>query len=376
MGQFPITTPTGYNNANDTVEQKFTKSQTYADNSFTAADTAIKALQSFMGTVEEISTTVNMALSLADLSPSTDVSSYLQDAPDNPITTADFTAIDNATPTSTLFSYSEDVPASFTGLMGDLQGHLTSILDDNGQGLLGASVENALINRETERDLLINQDAMQKVSAEWSKRRIPYPSGGFFNALTQVNTEYQNKRLDKSREIEVEARKIEIDVLKTTLSETNQLLGKIMDYNNKYWDRKLQAAKATVDIALEILKATIEKLKAKAEIYATDVQGFAAYMNAVTHVADSEIAAIKAKVEFAVGEGNIKIEGIKANIQQHVAEYQTSAELAKAVAQVTSQLAASAMAAVSASAQISHAVSTQAYGGSVATETWEHKLSS
>ena len=363
MGYVPVISPN-----QDTTEvvrtlvsEKFAATSLYASDAY---DKAISFLDSIIGLINNISdVNTDITLDEINLDPSINITSYLRNIPVPPI------FIYPTLPTDS-FSYTEDNYIS--SLLDLLKTKLTSIL--NGVSILDPSVENAIFNRESERDKLVLQDTKDRIASDWSERGFDLPGGGLFNALLQTDVEYQNKKLDKSRTIAEETRKIEVENIRTSIQESRQIENVLMDYKSKYWDRKLQAAKYIVDQAIVIFNAAVELIKTKANVYSTEVSAFASFIGALVSAANVEIAVIKGKVDYAVADGNLKVEIVKARIEEMKASVGLALQATDAGSRVAAQLAASALSAVSAGASLSVG-NTQAINSAIeASERWQHNI--
>ena len=345
------------------VNQKFAATAEYANTAFNTAMTFLNDIISLIQNIVDIDTDVD--IHHINFRPSFNISSYLRDIPVAPDITYP------ALPTDS-FSYTED--AYISALLDLLKTKLTSIL--NGVSILDPAVENAIFQRETERDELVLQESKDRLASDWSERNLELPGGGLFNSFLQVDVEYLNKRLDKSRAIAEETRKIEIENIRLAIQESRQIENVLMDYKNKYWDRKLQAASKVLEQALAIFNAAIELVKTKATVYGAEVSAFASYIGALVAAANIEVMVIRGKMEYTVAEANIRIEQIKAEIEEMKAASGIAVNATDAGAKVAAQLAASALSAVSVGANLK-VDNSQAVNASIqAEEQWNHNISS
>lgn len=62
-------------------------------------------------------------------------------------------------------------------------------------------VEEAIIRREHERAIQIQNDTIDRINAEWSRMRAPLPNGVLVAAIEEAELNFANKRLDASRDI-------------------------------------------------------------------------------------------------------------------------------------------------------------------------------
>lgn len=369
MSNVPIISPNLPNSAivRELVKEKFANTTIYADEAFDRAMLAIDDIVILLKNISDIDT--HITIDSLNLEPSIDLKSLIRNAPVNPITQADYDAIEDAKPRN-VFQYNETDYIS--ALLDGLRTKVTTIMQGGGSGL-GIIAEDAMFHREDERDALALQDAKDKTASDWAERNFELPGNGLFSEFTRVQTEYMNARLVKSRAITVETRNIEIENVRQAMKDAIAIETVLMDYKGKQWDRKLQAAKAILEEALAIFNAAIEILKTKASVYGEVVRAFAAEMEAIVSTAQAEIAIIKGKVDYAIAKANTSIATMNAKIDILKAKYGISLEGLKGIGSISSQVAASALSAVSASAHMQVGESQSLSAGISAEEKWTHQ---
>jgi len=62
-------------------------------------------------------------------------------------------------------------------------------------------VETAMVTRELERALQIQNDTIDRVNAEWSRKRAPLPNGTLIAAIEEAELTFGLKRTDTSRDV-------------------------------------------------------------------------------------------------------------------------------------------------------------------------------
>ena len=62
-------------------------------------------------------------------------------------------------------------------------------------------IEDAMFDRNTERDWQLHLDALDNIASEWSKRGFTLPNTNLSAALSMEEIDYRNKRMDVSRDI-------------------------------------------------------------------------------------------------------------------------------------------------------------------------------
>jgi len=63
------------------------------------------------------------------------------------------------------------------------------------------AVENAMVTRELERALQIQDDTIDRINAEWSRKRAPLPNGVLVAAIEEAELNFGLKRSDTSRDV-------------------------------------------------------------------------------------------------------------------------------------------------------------------------------
>lgn len=291
-----------------------------------------------------------------------------------------------------------------TSLLTALKAKLLSDIQSGGTGLADA-VENAIFNREVERALLAHHDAQDRISAEWSKRGFPLPTGALITALTEEELNYTNKRLDVSREISIKQAELAQTNTHFSIQQGVGLETVLMNFATACQNRIFEASKAYADalIALYNVEATkykimaeiyqilvtakIEELKGRVQIYTAEVEAYkaavqaeATRINAVAEVFRVELEQYKtdaavygtvsevavkvfsARIEQAVAKANLFLKDAEIEIKNYEAIKGLNIEALKASAQVMSQLVAGMWSSVSAAAEVRAS-------GSTSTET-------
>jgi hypothetical protein len=340
------------------VNEKYTLIDSFAAVWSDATEDYILDLQSAIESMTDVDTSISIAYS--NLNPSISLSELLKDAPESPIKNSDYNDLD--LPTSFSFDY---IWEEYTSSLKDsLRSRLKTIIDNNEDTGLTAAVESAMFSRETEREELVNQDAKDEVADDWGQRNWEIPSGGLFDGSIQIETEYQNKRLDRSRTITEETRKMAQNAQQNAYAEAN----KIEASELTYWARKqeglLTKAVELFNSGLRILELKYRKLEAKVNVYRTEADAFAATMQGQRAVADIEIAYARARVEQDRLRVEEQVAEIGGEIDQMKAKWSIGTDSIKALATIAAQITASALSSFTASAYVS-----SQYQGSVSNNT-------
>jgi len=276
------------------------------------------------------------------------------------------------TPPTDGLIYDEDANYS-DSLFNSFDQKLQSTLS-NVSTLLNSSIENAILQREKERDILINQDAVNAKASEWADRGCELPGGGLFTSIGQVSVDYQNALLTKSRDIAVESRKLEISNMHKLIEEINKFEEIRMQYKSGYWQRRLDAAKALLDRANIVFSGQIEIIKNKALVYQAVCTAYGSHANALSEFAKVKYDSIKGAIEYATLKVNARVGEINADIKELEFIHGSAIEGAKTQASLAAQIMSSALAAVNTSASISSGDSVSIDGNISISETWDHNL--
>ena len=114
----------------------------------------------------------------------------------------------------------------------------------------------------------------------------------------------------------------------------------------------LEAYKVGAEVFRIETEAEAQRVNAGTKVYETRAQVFGERVSGEGTRVNSEVAVFKAQSDVAVSEGQLRIEAAKANIQKLMQQITLLVESVKAGAQVSAQLAASALSAVNLSGQI------------------------
>lgn len=118
--------------------------------------------------------------------------------------------------------------------------------------------------------------------------------------------------------------------------------------------------KARTESFSTLVTAEAERIRALASVYQGDANVYQSQAQAIAARAGAESTIYKAESDVLIAEGNLRIEAARANIQKLVQQVQILSESVRAGAQVSAQLAASALSAVNLSGGISDSTSRSA----------------
>lgn len=228
---------------------------------------------------------------------------------------------------------------------------LMSDINSGGTGL-GAAVEAAIWAREAERDKLLNQDTKDLMAAEWSERGLPLPDGILAGNLSKVDIDYQNKKLDKSRAISEETRKLAIQNLQFSKDLSIKLEGVALTHFDSIWNRVLDVYKTKVNTYISQHELGLREILAKVETFKAQADVFIAQVQMAETLAQTEISLFNARIAQAYNQANIAVQNAQMNIEDVRTRNALKVQAMQSIAQMSAQMVASIYAGISASAHI------------------------
>jgi hypothetical protein len=338
----------------------------FANEFYDLVTTYLGQLTGLVTSIPDVDNTVSIPDVNTDVD-TTDLEALVRDFPVDPISGVTWPD----PPTDTLVfnedtDYSEDLFNAFDTKLQNVLADVTT--------LLNGTIENDILYRETERDAIVNQDAMSAKADEWAERGFELPGAGLFNNIGQVDTEYQNTLLTKSRDIAVESRKLEIENTQKILETINSFESIRMQYKSQYWTRRLDAAKTLLERGTIIFAGQIEVIKTKALTYQALTAAYASRAGALSDFAKVKFDGVRAAIEYASVQVNASVAELNSEISELEARYGLALEGVKSQANLAAQIMASALSAVSASAQISSSDSANMSTSLGSSEHWQHYM--
>jgi hypothetical protein len=252
---------------------------------------------------------------------------------------------------------------------------LTSNIKNGGTGL-SATIEADIWARDLERNEQQLEDSTDKIIQLWAKKGFSLPDGMLANSLSDVQKEYMNRKLDRSREIAIEQAKLEqsnlFKSLELTVSLADKLINMLIRYEelvfktqeatarfaNEYIDlqiktyaSKVEAYKATATVhemliraemaKVELYRAEIEAQKAIGDVNKLTVEVYSERLKATTIIIDrykTEVSAMvsELEVEKAKIESNkLQMDAWAKSADVNIAKYSGEVEMYKAASQVS-----------------------------------------
>lgn len=164
------------------------------------------------------------------------------------------------------FVWSEDYYDS--ALLGDVTNRLTTMLL-GGTGL-PAAIEQAIWDRGRAREDVIAKKATQEAYEEFAARGFALPPGALAGRVAEVAQKNREATSTFSRDVAIKQAELEVENLKFSVSTGIQLEGQLMTYAGQYAQRALEAAKTTVEVAINIFNAQVALFNARLQAYQTE----------------------------------------------------------------------------------------------------------
>ena len=169
-----------------------------------------------------------------------------------------------------------------------------------GTGLTPA-IEADIWDRDLERLIQASDDATDKLTSTWAKKGFSLPDGLLANSVSDLQKEFANKRIDRSREIAIEQARLEQSNLFKSMELGISLALKLIEQLNAYLEITFKAQEATAKYANEYIRLQIETLQSTIEIFKARVQAYEAEMKA----AQAAVDVYKAQIEGELGKVTI-----------------------------------------------------------------------
>ena len=292
----------------------------------------------------------------------------------------------------------------------DLQAALkTALIDfiENGGTGLGEDVEDALWERGRSRQELLNEKVYDEANEFFASRGYTIPPGALGGRLTEALAEQTRADAQLNFEILIEQARLARAQSEYTMNASLTLEGQDKEQFNNIANRTLEAAKVAVQVIIDLYNARVtayvakiegskltveaEKIKVDAavaanrgmiDVYTADIDGFKAKLAAEIGIveaiakvygykiagyeADARVAALdldaqiktyQAKIDQANNQTTLSLKEAELTIQSYLGALQLTSDAIKAGGNISSQIAASALSAVNASASLGDSVS-------------------
>jgi len=299
------------------------------------------------------------------------------------------------------FIYNEPIYQS--QMLEDLKAALIAYLESGGTGL-SATVEAALWARAEARKDLLNEKVYNEALNFFAARGFALPPGALTGRLTEALKEQARASAQINYEIMIEQARLAQTNTHFTITSAIQLEGQEREYFDKVATRAFNKARALVDVIINVYnakmqgyiakmegkKAEIDLARMKGELvitanrnttevfqamvskYEAELRAEIGIIEAIGRIYGFQTAGYEAKARVAIGELNAQVELFKGRVEQsnnqtklavmeaemvlraYIEAVRMQVAAAEGAANVSAQLAASAMSAVNASASVGY----------------------
>ncbi|RPI53398.1 MAG: hypothetical protein EHM49_04390 [Deltaproteobacteria bacterium] len=303
-----------FQKSQDIVDEKFEDGREYAQAAYQTAQETIQRLSDLASQLNNI----DVDLTIEDLTPPS-IDDFMGTPPGSPPDIelnmpADLTEADDVN----------------TAIRNKLLHDITE-----GSPAIPEDIETAIFGRENERALLVHQDTLDKISAEWSKRGFTLPDGLLAALLTQAQIDFANKRLDVSRDVAIKS---------FELSDANTKFA--IEKGIAWYAMRIETYKAKV-------QAEISRIDAIVKLYLGEAQVYQATAQVYTALTDAKVKKFEVQVKMALTRAELLIKDAELDMKNYEIMNSLKIEAMKAISGVAAQLVAGALSSVSASAHIS-----------------------
>jgi len=411
----------GANEAGQLVEDKFTAAQGYASDAMTTAEYYLNTLANLFTSIsvpdvdidysfQGVALTNNLSSLRPEAPSEEDLTPATVSVPGRPtfstitIPTIIIPSYDVVEPDTVDFNYSNSTYSS--DLNTALIAAVKTAIEDGGTGL-GEEAEAALWVRARERTTLENERLYAETEDYFAARGYEIPPGMLSGRLLEITKEINRNNEQLNYEISIEQARLTKEHNQFIISSAIQLEGQEKELFNASAARLLEAAKTAVEVILNTyktkvdayvaklqassLEVEIEKTKAEigtksnenlvaiyqsdieaykvrvatelsiieniAKVYSYKIAGYEADAKAVAVTLDGQIQEYKARIEQANNQTELSLKEAELTLQGYLGATGLTMEGQKAIANISAQLAASALSSVNASASLGDSLS-------------------
>lgn len=190
---------------------------------------------------------------------------------------------------------------------------------------LPPAIEQAIWDRSRAREDVIAKKATQETYEEFSARGFSLPPGALAGRVAEVWQKNREATSTLSRDVAVKQAEMEIDNMKFAVSTGIQLEGQMMTYSGQYAQRALEAAKTTVQVAIDIFNAQVALYNARLQAYQTEAQVYRELIQAET----LQLEQYRTEIEAQKLIGEINVQAIQV-YSERIKALLSSVELYKA----------------------------------------------
>lgn len=175
------------------------------------------------------------------------------------------------------FTFFEELYTS--ALLDELKAKLLYDLENGGYGIEPGD-EAELFQRARDREVEAALTRVEDAGRAMASRGFPLPPGELSIHIDRAWQEMQDKVSSASRDITLKRADMYVENRKFTIEQTKGLEQILIGYHNSVMERALNAAKATLEAALEIFKAQVSRFNARLDSYKSEGVVFEARVRA------------------------------------------------------------------------------------------------
>jgi len=196
-------------------------------------------------------------------------------------------------------------------------------------------VEDALWQRQAEREAEQAAAATQDAFYEMSQRGFTLPNGVLNSKLMQVRQNSQNQTNSLARDVMIQVHNVLVDQLKFGVAQGIALENVWVQLYTDVQNRRLQAAQVAVNIAISVYNALVAQYQAQSEVYKTEAAVYASLIQA--ELAKLQAYSEEIRAQQLIGELNqqqvaiytARLQAIETNIRAYLADIQAYGEKAQ-----------------------------------------------
>jgi hypothetical protein len=187
---------------------------------------------------------------------------------------------------------------------------------------LSEAVEDAMWDRQAERDSQAFADARERIMSAWGGATgFELPDNTLAALISDQATKEAYRQLDRSRDITVESFKLAVENRKFAITQGIVLESALMQHFNNVYERALRYTVARVETGIKLFLGVIDGYKANAEAKLADVRlqveenkgQIDIYLGKLSKLkSEAEIAALK--VEAVMRKYGVEMQGYTAEI--------------------------------------------------------------
>lgn len=215
-------------------------------------------------------------------------------------------------------------------LLDALKAKLESDVTSGSIGLTD-SVEQDIIDRNSERDAQIWRDARDKVVAQWATSGFVLPDNVLQAAIQELVVKEANATTDRSRDIRIESFKMATENTRFVIQQGIVLESQLMNHFNQTAERAIRFVLASAETGMKIYLGLVEAYKVQNEVALMDMQTQTAIERLKIEQLQAKLLKYKTDADVAV----TKIKALIDKYQVDVSAYSAELGKAEALARVT-----------------------------------------